>query len=154
MRYFILTILISLCPWGRGVVAQDSQTSEQAVKAIITNLFDGMRAGDSAKVAACFHADLRMATTVNREGEPMVFMGSRDRFVKAVGTPHETVWDERISDLQIQVDDNLASAWMKYSFYLGDTFSHCGVNTMTLVREKDGWKILYLADSRRNEKCE
>jgi hypothetical protein len=74
-------------------------------------------------------------------------------FLNAVGQPKDEVWDEQISGLVIQIDGNLATAWMNYSFYRGETFSHCGVNTMNLIQTADGWKIFSVTDTRRMEGC-
>ena len=132
-----------------------AQTPEAEVRAVIDRLFDGMRAGDSTAVRSVFHEDVAMATTFTDEtGAPQLRPGSADRFVQAVGTPHDAVWDEKIWDVQIHVHDNLASAWMHYAFYLGDQFSHCGVNSIQLARTDEGWKTIYLVDTRRREGCD
>ena len=47
----------------------------------------------------------------------------------------------------------LASVWMDYRFYVGECFSHCGVDTFHLVRTAEGWRIVDLADARRREGC-
>jgi hypothetical protein len=75
---------------------------------------------------------------------------SADGFVSAVGTPHDEVWDERVGEIRIRVDNGLATAWMDYTFYLGETRSHCGVNAIQLVLTEDGWKMLNIVDTRRN----
>ncbi len=131
-----------------------AQTPEAEVRTVIDQLFDGMRAGDSTMVRTAFHPSADLHTTAFREGRPFLHKGSIDRFVTAVGTPHDEVWDERIWDVEISVDDNLASAWVPYAFFAGDQFSHCGVNAMQLVNGKDGWQILNLTDSRRREGCD
>ena len=66
----------------------------------------------------------------------------------------EEVWDERIWDAEVRVDGNLATAWMKYAFYAGDEFSHCGVDAFQLFKGVDGWKVFHVADTRRREGCE
>ncbi|NNF04972.1 MAG: nuclear transport factor 2 family protein [Rhodothermales bacterium] len=38
---------------------------------------------------------------------------------------------------------------MDYAFFLGESFSHCGVNTFTLARQADGeWRTIAVADTR------
>lgn len=148
----IFAILLILFVFNPSLNAQDS--AEDEVKAAIMQMFDGMRAGDSAQVHSVISDDAEFYTSATREGKPMLFNGSLERFLKGVGTPHEKVWDERISNLHIQVDDNLATAWMNYSFYAGDSFSHCGVNTMTFHKGEKGWKIIFLADTRRKDQCD
>jgi hypothetical protein len=118
-------------------------------------LFDAMRAGDSTAMRAALHPSATAATASLREGVPTLTREtSLDGFVQAVGTPHEDVWDERIWDAEVEVDGPLATAWMKYAFYAGETFSHCGVDAFQLFKGQDGWKIFHIADTRRQEGCE
>jgi hypothetical protein len=42
---------------------------------------------------------------------------------------------------------------MDYSFYLGDKFSHCGVDAFLLARDGTEWKVVSLADTRRRQGC-
>ena len=128
--------------------ATDSAT---AVRATIDALFDGMRAGDSSAVRAVFHPDARLQTALGPADTAAVRATSVDGFVEAVGRSHEKVWDERIWDVQIDIDGPLASAWVPYVFYHGEAFSHCGVNAIQLVRQERGWRILQLTDTRRTD---
>jgi len=147
-------LVILLTGFSCFTVLSQEPSDESAIHTIIQQLFKGMYQGDSLMLQEVFHPDAQMASTGYTEMQtPEVRWGNVQQFIRRAGQPHEAVWDERIANLQVKVDDNLAQAWMDYSFYRGDTFSHCGVNTMTLVRTPQGWKILYLADSRRKEPC-
>ncbi len=148
--YCILTLLLS-ATWAFDLRAQ---SEEDAVRATIDTLFDGMRSGDSTMVRAVLHPNARFLTTAIREGDPVLHEGGVDGFVEAVGAPHDQVWDERIWNLSIQIDDRLAAAWMDYAFFLGDRFSHCGVNAFQLFKGLDGWKVIQITDTRRSESCE
>jgi len=135
------------------VAAQESE--EAAVMAAVEAMFEAMRAGDSAAMRAVLHPAATGASVSVREGVPTLDREeSLDGFVQAVGTPHEEVWGERIWDAEVRVDGNLATAWMKYAFYLGDQFSHCGVDAFQLFKGEDGWKVFHIADTRRREGCE
>ena len=135
------------------ILAQ-SPSPKEAIQKQVEQLFEGMYQGDSSMVREVLHPHVVFSSTsFDQEGHPKYSQGSAQAFLHAVGTPHEEVWDEQIHNLTIQVDDNLAVAWMDYRFYRGDQFSHCGVNAMTLVQTKQGWQILYLSDSRRKEPC-
>lgn len=134
--------------------ARAQTTPEADVRAAINRLFDGMRKGDSTAVRSVFHPQARLMSVGTREGRPVLRTDSIDAFVRAVGTPHAEVWDERISNVQIQVSGNLASAWMDYAFYRGETFSHCGVNAFHFFRDADGaWRAIQITDTRRREGC-
>ena len=132
-----------------------AQSEEEAVKATIMTLFDGMREADSAKVHSVFIDDVRMQTIApGRGGEITLQTGSLKRFLTSVGTPHDKMYDEQILDYQIKIDGAMASVWTPYKFYLGDQFSHCGVNSFQLMKASEGWKIIYLVDTRRRDNCE
>jgi len=105
-------------------------------------------------VRSVFDPEARLVSTDQRDGQPVVRVTPADGFVAAVGRPHDAVWDERIWDTEVKIDGNLASVWTRYAFYLGDRFSHCGVDAFHLVKRADGWKIVDLADTRRREGCE
>ena len=150
---FVLSLL-AYAPFASAQPSYDTQLPEDAVRAVVMELFDAMRAGDSTRVRAVFHEDARLHSSFSREGVPMVGGGdSADGFVTVVGSPHDEVWDERVGEIDARVDDGLATAWMDYQFFLGKTFSHCGVNAIQLVLTEDGWKMLNIVDTRRSD-CE
>jgi hypothetical protein len=130
-----------------------AQNSEiENVKTTVNRMFDGMRKGDSAAVRAVLADKVIMQTVVSEDGaETRIATGDVNRFLKAVGTPHTDVWDERIEFGQVLVDGNLASVWTPYQFYLGSNLSHCGVNSFQLVKLPEGWKIIFLIDTRRKD---
>lgn len=140
---------------GTFVFFSFTTEGEEGVKSAIHTMFDGMRKGDSTMVHSVFMDDVRMYSSfTTAEGKEMLRGGSLAGFLNAVGTPHDAVWDERIWDLKIEVDDNLAHAWMNYAFYAGGQFSHCGVNAMQLVKMDGQWKIIHLIDTRRKSDCD
>ena len=148
---FVLVGILAGMP--SGALAQESEVA--AVMEVVDGLFDAMRVGDSTAFRAALHPSATAATTFMRDGVPTLEREtSLDGFVQAVGTPHEDVWDERIWDAEVEVDGPLATAWMKYAFYAGETFSHCGVDAFQLFKGEDGWKIFHIADTRRQEGCE
>ena len=155
MRPTLLALaLFVFVPAASAQPSYNTQSSEDAVRAVVIELFDAMRAGDSTRVRAVFHEDARLHSSFSREGVPMVGGGdSADGFVSAVGSPHDEVWDEQVGDIHVRVDDGLATAWMDYTFFLGDNLSHCGVNAIQLVNTEDGWKMLNIVDTRRSD-CE
>ncbi|WP_225585112.1 hypothetical protein [Flavobacterium sp. MDT1-60] len=71
-------------------------------------------------------------------------------FYKSIATiPSSMKFQEKILSYTIQIDGTMAHVWAPYEFYLNDKLSHSGVNTFTLFKEKDAWKIIYLIDTRR-----
>ena len=147
----VVALAVSL---GAPVTAH-AQDGKADVLAVVKRLFDGMRAGDSAMVRSVFHAQVRMLTATVRDGAPSLRIESgADGFVKAVGTPHPQPWDEKTYNEKVEIDGPLASVWTEYTFHLGPTFSHCGVDHFLLAKDAAGaWKIVELADTRQMEGC-
>lgn len=144
----LLAVFFIFCQLGMAQTTVAS--SENEVKKVIQQLFEGMRKGDSTLVRGVFYKGARLQTTAtDKAGKPVLREESIDNFVKAVGTPHKEVYDERLSGYDIKIDDNLAIAWTPYEFYVGSTFSHRGVNVFQLFKSETGWKIIGIADTRR-----
>ena len=132
-----------------------AQSEEEQVEGVIRSMFDGMRAKNAEKVASAFSPDAIMQTIQAKPEGSQVASNSVADFVKRISTtPAETNLDERILDYQIKIDGTMASAWTPYRFYLNGNFSHCGVNSFQLVKMAEGWKIVYIIDTRRKEPCE
>ncbi len=131
-----------------------SFSQREEIEQTIQQLFDGMRSRDSALVSTLFAPGTLLQTTyINKSNKPQIYPNTVQGFLDAIGTPHAEVWDERISNLIIQVDGALAHAWMDYSFFLGAELKHCGVNSMTLFYNGERWQIIHLIDTHRNEDC-
>lgn len=131
-----------------------AQSPEEAVKKPIMLLFDGMRKGDSTILKTVFAPNAVLQTVAqDKEGKTGVASENITAFIKAVSTPHTEIYDERIKFDLIRIDGDLAIAWTPYQFYVGEKFSHCGVNSFQLVRLAGEWKIQYIIDTRRRTNC-
>jgi hypothetical protein len=152
MKHLLKTLIILAAT--NACVAQTAQDNNE-ILIPVNNLFKGMNMGDSALVHSCFTSSPTIITVAkNKEGVPEMRSGSLQKFLDAVGTPHDQKWNEPIWDVKIQMDGNLAQVWAKYAFYLGKEFSHCGVDAFQLFKGDDGkWRIFHLADTRQKEGC-
>ena len=152
---FSLSLLAPIALHAQAATTTPPAPDERpAVLAAIKSLFDGMRAGDSAKVRAAFHPDAQLSTAVVRNGTPAVEVDSLAKFLRAVGTPHDIVWDERTHDEEVRIDGTLAQVWAPYEFWAGPKFSHCGVDAFMLAKTTAGWRIIALSDTRRRTGCQ
>lgn len=131
-----------------------AQLDTVQVRATVDQLFTGMRTGDSSLVSQSFTTDATLQS-ISLTPDVKIRVGKDviSDFIKAVGTPHKEIWDERIYDLKIQVDGPMATVWAPYKFYVGEKFSHCGVNAFTLIKTEKGWKIASITDTRRKDEC-
>lgn len=151
MRKAMLLLLIVL---GMNNLLK-AQTTEDSVKAAVNQLFEGMKTANAELVKTAF-ADSAVLQTIarSREGKTIIRNEAVSAFADFVGKQKQGAADERIQFETIKIDGPLAIVWTPYKFYFNGQFSHCGVNSFQLVRFNGQWKIQYLIDTRRKEKCE
>jgi hypothetical protein len=152
--YTMRKILIILIFTMANITAYCQQTEIDAVKKTVNTMFDAMRKGDSTLLKSVFSKEMILqSVSNNKQGKAVLSTEKADGFVKAIGTSHSAVYDERITFGDIKIDGDLASVWAPYKFYLGDKFSHCGVDVFQLMKTAEGWKIIYIVDTRRKDNC-
>ncbi|MCC8358819.1 nuclear transport factor 2 family protein [Salinimicrobium sediminilitoris] len=137
------------------VVAQDP-IEEDKVQRVVETFFEGFHARDSTIMKSVFHEN-PVIQTIGRSktGETVLVREELQKVLKGiVGIPLKTDFKEVLHDYVIKIDGNMANVWTPYSFYMDETFSHCGVNSFQLLKVEEEWKIIYLIDTRRKEGCE
>ncbi|MCB0636650.1 MAG: nuclear transport factor 2 family protein [Lewinella sp.] len=135
-------------------LAAQETSAEQAVIAVLEQLFDGMRASDSVSVREVFHPDARLhSVSYNAEGQPVVRYTPIDRFVSQVGQLPPGTLNEQIWTTTLELDGPLATAWTEYTLFVNLEMSHCGYNAFQLAETPDGWRIIQVTDTRRKEGC-
>jgi hypothetical protein len=153
-RLALLLLTLTASTSTSSALAQNTSPEAEAVKQTVTTFFDGMRRGDSTLVRRTLAPGAVFHGLGSKPGQPTTLeTESITGFLKAVGTPHPAVWDERVQFERVLIDANLASLWAPYEFYLGGKFSHCGYDSFQLVKLADGWKIAHIIDTRRKDKC-
>jgi hypothetical protein len=149
-----LTLALLAGAFAHETNAATPPTDETDARQVVDKLFTGMRTGDSTLVRSVFTKTAALTSISKNAADSVVtHKGSIDGFVKAVGTPHKDQWDERIYDVKVSIDGPMAVVWAPYKFYLGDKFSHCGVNVFNLIKTGAGWKINDITDTRRKDAC-
>jgi len=143
----VLTALLSIC-----VSAVENTESTEAALALtpINNMFDAMRNHDAKKFLAQFtqHAILERAKIDNQ-----IITSDLNKFSEFITTTKKHL-DERTFNININISENLASAWVPFAFYLDGKLSHCGVNSFQLIKQQEQWKIRYLIDNSYSGDCE
>lgn len=128
--------------------------AEDSVKAVVNNLFTGMRNADPVLLRSAFSDSAILQTiTRNKEGKMVVATENLNEFADFVSHLKKDSADEIIQFEAIKIDGPLAIVWTPYNFYHNGKFSHCGVNSFQLVRFDGIWKIQYLIDTRRRTGC-
>jgi hypothetical protein len=155
MKKLIIVLLLSV---SFAAKAQTNNPEIEAIKKSVNTIFEGMKKCDSAMVKSVFAPGAVLQTIRNaKDGLSGTVSGDRiEPWLKAIAQPKaaEQIWDEKMNFDQILIDGNLAQVWGSYTFHIGTKFSHCGTDNITLVKYADGWKVVYLIDTSRREKCQ
>ena len=130
----VAVALVALSVLPRPAAAQGAgatSTDSARIHAVVVQLFDAMRARDTA-----------------------VVFDRVDGWVTSIGrAPQGVLLDERLGAPTIQIDGPLATVWVPYWFFVGPRFSHCGVDAFQLVQGAGRWRIFSIVDTRRTTGC-
>lgn len=86
------------------------------------------------------------------EGDKMFSITHADylqNLADSEGVPVERIWNP-----DINIRDRIAIVWTPYDFHNNGVFSHCGVNTFSMIKDEDSWIITGVVFSVRSEDCE
>lgn len=129
-------------------------------RAVIDKLWEAMRAKNFETIRALFTAEAQLVSIEKpRDGggkgtSPQTRVLTVETFAKTVADTNAPVFNEKMPQPKIEVLGDLATVSGRYTFYIGDKFSHCGTNTFNLVRTPEaGWRIIY-AVSTLEFQCE
>ena len=132
----------------------DTAALRAEVLSVVNRLFDGMKKRDTALMRSLFHPSASLLSSSVRNGTPTISTDPIDAWIGSIGqAPAGVVLDERLMNTVVHVEDGLATVWTEYELWIGDRFSHCGVDAMTLGKTGSGWKLLSIADTRRRTGC-
>jgi len=149
MKQFLIVLTLLV-----GAIISRAQTAEDSVKAVINNMFLGMKNSDAGLLKSTFSDSIVFQSIArNKEGMTVIRNENAGDFIASISKLAPGAADERISFETIKIDGPLAFAWTPYKFYYNGQFSHCGVNSFQLVRFNGVWKIQYIIDTRRKTGC-
>jgi Putative lumazine-binding len=140
-----LLVLISLFETAKA------QTPEESIKATINTFFSAMYASDSVLMKSVMHPKSTLHSVNISVGKPSKLDETpMSAFYKAIGTKRPGVkLEERLLDHKILVDQDLATDWTPYEFYVNERLSHKGTNVFTLVQLDGKWVITAIIDTRK-----
>src|SRR5690348_2449099 len=139
MRKIIWTLMLALAV-GAPVEAQTAAKSDDAREAIAVaqKLFAAMRAKNAEAIRALFTPEGQLVAIDKPrtgEGPSKTRVFTADAFSKLISEakgPGEYI--EKMAQPEVNVFNDLATVYGRYTFHVGDKFSHCGTNTFNLVR--------------------
>ncbi|MEM6646212.1 MAG: nuclear transport factor 2 family protein [Bacteroidota bacterium] len=129
-----------------------TQADRQAVIDTVQGLFDAFAAKDEQAMRRLFHPEAQVID-VKPGGVVNVRDGGVDAEVRGVLNAKAAL-EERMYNPQVHVAGDLATLWAAYEFLTDGQLSHCGTDTVQLVRDAAGWRILVLTFTIETEGCD
>jgi len=137
---FVFLFFVSLC-----------NAQKQDVQRTIEIFFEGFHQKDTVKMQSVCSSKIILQSIIESaaKGNKLSDETANELYKSIVSIPSTMKFQEKIIRFNIQIDGAMAHVWAPYEFFVNDKLSHTGVNTFTLFKEKDTWKIIYLVDTRR-----
>jgi hypothetical protein len=150
MNKFFLLIIFTLLT--APLFAQNPQAEDMkaAAAAVPDKLFAAMRAKSFEDIRAMFTPDGQLVAIdkpKDGKGVSKTRVFTAESFAKAISGAKAADYIEKMPNKDVRLSGDLAIVSGRYTFYVGETFSHCGTNTFNLVLTEAGWKIANAAST-------
>lgn len=128
-----------------------NQSDEQAALQVIDGFFSALESKEEGALAELMYPG-SLNISAARQGSNITLTARSysellERF--ADGPPIiERYWDHTLL-----VQSGIAVFWAPYDLYVGDSFSHCGVDSFQLVKENGRWWLTNLSWTIEREDC-
>jgi len=151
MKRFLLTLFFCgpLCTSGAHA---DEADEKAAVVDVVKVFFEAMTAKDVAQSSAVMTPDgVLYGYRENDDGLQIVRPTHANYLEGLAGRENELV--ERFWDPEVLLHDRMAVVWTPYDLYIDGDFSHCGIDSFSLLKTNEGWKITGIVFSMEAENC-
>jgi hypothetical protein len=135
----LLACLLPPAVCAAPLIAQDrSQPEERQVLAIADSALAAITRGDVVGFTDLMVPEAVLFPTQTAAGATRYRVRTR---AEQRASPFGGVVTERGFRPEVRVNGGVAMVWYPYDLYLGDRWSHCGVDIFTLVRADGRWRI-------------
>ena len=142
MRFFIAALL-ALAP----LAAQTSD--EKDVVAVAQKAFDGMKAHDSVIILSTMLPDARLLAV--RDTGPTVTTAAD--FASSIAANKSDFLERFTAAPRVLIRGPIAQVWGEYEFLRDGKFHHCGVDSFSLLKTAEGWKISHIIYTSETTGC-
>lgn len=149
--FLIILVFIS----GITSYAQTPEDEAEAKK-IVTQFFEAFHRQDTIALREMAHPNVKMQSLAeNSGGNNILSTNTYAEFLQRIKSiPSTTKFEEELHSFDVRINGALATVITPYSFHLNENLSHCGVNSFTMVKEAEDWKIVHIIDTRSKTGCE
>ena len=143
MRRILLLAAVLFLAAHRPLAAQATRADTAAVLATVQRLFDALARRDTAVLRAVMVPGVPFVSI--RADTASTPRTQGDEAVMRMLTRGSERLLERFWSPVIQIQGPIATVWTPYDFHVDGQWSHCGIDTFTLMRTGAEWRIAALA---------
>ncbi len=141
--------LVTVLAFAAILVNAESAEDKEAVVAA-QKAFDAIAAHDAPAMRACMLPDARIYYV--RDEEPPASTAVADAAIHIAGIKGELL-ERFIGSPQVTVHGRIAQVWGEYEFLRDGKRSHCGVDSFSLLKTPEGWKIAAIVYTAETTGC-
>ncbi|GEM_PF-1176149 len=144
-----MLLISSVC----GFSQQDIKSDKALVLEKVNQFFEALAKQDTTLFKSIVLPG-GQTWAVQEQGDSVrISMRTFEDRIKKFINPVQVI-QEWLLDIEIKIHQQVAMAWVPYELNLSGKFSHCGVDIFTLVKNKEGWKIVTVAFTMEPDGCE
>ncbi|MDH5759549.1 MAG: nuclear transport factor 2 family protein [Gemmatimonadota bacterium] len=142
-RPALVALTVALSPVVADLhLAAQTPDEHAAVLAVAEEALEAVTREDWASFAALLLPEGMTFSARADENGPRYSARTREYYRELID-PEDIV--ERGFDARVLVSGPVALVWMPYDLYVEGAWSHCGVDTFTMILTGDGWRIAGMA---------
>ena len=147
----ILLGAILLLGSSRTLAAQTARGDTAAVLAVVQGLLNTLATRDTTAARALLAPGFHLIATATETGS-VPHSHDQASFLRTLTMGTERLL-ERIWQPVVHVQGPIAVVWTPYDFHLDRKWSHCGIDTFTLLRSGTEWRIASLVYTVQSTGC-
>lgn len=144
----ILRSVLLCCLFVFSLSAQSKDESD--VIAAAQKVFDGMAAHDAAMIRSAVLADARFYSVRNDAAPTST---SAEDFITRITAMKNDLLERFTGKPTVLIKGRIAQVWSEYDFLLDGKFGHCGIDSFSLLKTNDGWKVASIVYTTETAGC-
>jgi hypothetical protein len=133
-----------------AALAFSQASEEKEAVAAAQKVFDGMAAKDAAAIRAMMLPEARLYAV--RDDRPPTTTAA-EAFAGQIAAANGALLERFTETPHVMIRGRMAQVWSEYEFLRDGKFNHCGVDTFTLFKTPDGWKVAAISYTTETAGC-
>lgn len=138
-----ILVVVGLIGATQSVIAQSKslgKDEKEAVLAVVHQFFEAMANRDAAAFERTLVPEGRFFSFRSIDGKTVMRTRLNQDDIAALPAGKQA-WRERIWNPEVRVHGSIANVWTPYDFWIDGKFSHCGIDSFSMIKVDGQWKI-------------